>query len=314
MTLLSANFPNALDANVRHTYSTAYGELAGRRDDLVPIVFTEMDSQSESESGTSVSEAPLMTDLATTGSVQYASHEELWKVTATHKEWTQGLKIERKLIEDSKNAEIMRRVMGTAKAAYDTRQVHATSLVSYSFSGSNPYNSQTGGDGVALCSASHKYLPSSGATDVQGNYGTSSLTYPNVISTIKAMRALKNSRGLKAHIKPNVLVVGSNLEPEAHTIVESLGKPDSANNDINYLRFVRFSVIVLDDLEDALQNCWWMMDLEAFKLNAIWWNRVGLEVIELKEIDTMSYKWVAYDRHSFYVADWRGIYGHYVAP
>lgn len=312
-TMLSANFPNALDANVKNEYQTSYDSLKGRLTDLVPIVFTEMESTSDTESGTSISDADLMTDLTTTGSVQYTNFEELWKVTATHKEWTQGIRVERKLVADAKNGEIRRRAQSAGLAAYATRQTIATSVFSYSFGGSNPWNAQTGGDGVALCSTAHKYLPSSGAADVQGNYGTSSLTYANAVATIKLMRAFKNSRGQKARIRPNTLVVGSNLAPEAAVIVETLGKPDSANNDLNYLRSIGFSVIELDDLPDAYQNCWWMLDRDAFKMNAIWWRRIDLEVIEAADPDTMHFKWIAYERCSFYVADWRGIYGHYIA-
>jgi hypothetical protein len=109
-------------------------------------------------------------------------------------------------------------------------------------------------------------------------------------------------------------VVGSGLAPEAHAIAESLGKPSSADNDLNYLRSLNFQVVEVDYLDDAHANCWWIMDLEAFRLNAIWWNRVGLEVVMAESFDDLAAKWRAYDRHSWYVADWRAIYGHYVAP
>jgi len=121
-------------------------------------------------------------------SIKYSSFDKLYEKTFTHKEYADGMAIERKLFDDDQSGIIRRRAQSFGKKFADTIAYHQASVFNNAFS-----SDYVGGDAVALCSASHPY--STANSDVFSNTGTSDLSYSAMIATINAGGALENDKG-----------------------------------------------------------------------------------------------------------------------
>ena len=303
MTLRSSSFPDVLDANVKLWFSTTYANYLNSYD-MVSTLFNVVGDNGASMTASALSDMPYFQDLATTGEVQYANIEQLYDSTLTHKEWVNGIKIERKLVDDDKTGEMMRRAQGFAKSAYDTRQYHAESVFNHAFDTGSPWGGRSGGDGIALCGA-HPYSPTNATT--QDNSSAITLTYPNLVTAVTAMRGFKNSRGLPARINPDTLIVGYQQEQVAVELLNSIQRPDTANNNINYFGQKQWRLVVLSGLDSS--TAWFMADYNAMKQNLLWVERTGLEIEESTDFDSYDRKWKGYQRYSFGPVDWRWIWG-----
>src|SRR5688500_15472605 len=90
----------------------------------------------------------------------------------------------------------------------------------------------TGGDGVALASASHPTV-----NGLQSNLlAAADLSEASLEDAMTTIMAAKNSRGLPVAIRPVRLIVGPGQIFNATRILESTGRSDSADNDVNAIK------------------------------------------------------------------------------
>jgi phage major head subunit gpT-like protein len=138
------------------------------------------------------------------------------------------------------------------------------------------------------------------------------LSYDAVVATRKLMRGFLNDKGDKIRINPNTLLVPMELEDTAWTIVNSMNKPGTANNDGNFNRALGWNVVVWDYLTDS--NNWFMMDSRYMKLFLNWFNRINIEFAMDPTSDfNLVARYRGYMRYSYGWSDWRFVYGHEVA-
>lgn len=238
------------------------------------------------------------------GAIVYDDLEQGFKTTYTHVEFAKGFAIERKLVDDDLYNIINQRPRALAISAMRKREKDAASVFNNAFS-----SSYTGGDAIALC-GSHPYSPSNAAT--QSNAGSTALSYDAIIATRKLMRAYKDDRGQLVNVMPDTLIVPPGLENTAWEILESINKPDTANNNGNYVRSTGISLIVWDYLTDA--NNWFLVDSTLAGMYLNWFDRVPLEFAMDPTSDfNLISKWRGYMRYSYGWSDWRFVYGHAVA-
>jgi phage major head subunit gpT-like protein len=238
------------------------------------------------------------------GAIEYDDMEESFKSTFTHKEYVKGFKVERKLVDDDQYGIIKTRPAELAISAMRTREKHAAGVFN------NAFASVTGADSVYLCSASHPYSPSNAA--VQGNLGTTALSYNAVIDTRKLMREFADDRGELMVVNPDTLLVPPELEDEAWTIVNTMNKPGTGDNDGNFVKSKVRNVITWDYLTDA--NNWFMLDLRLAKQFLIWLDRVALEfALDPTSDFRLEARYRGYMRYSYGWSDWRWVYGHNVS-
>ena len=237
------------------------------------------------------------------GAIEYDDPEQLWKTTYTHVEFARGFKVERKLVDDDLYNVINRRPRGLALSAERKREKDAGSVFNNAFS-----SSFAGGDAVELCGA-HPYSPGNATT--QDNSGTTALSYDAVIATRKLMRAYVDDRGELVPINPDTILVPPELEDTAWTIVNTVLKPGTGNNDANFVRSNVNNVISWDYLTDA--NNWFLVDGMLAKLYLNWFDRVPLEFAMDPTSDfTLEARFRGYMRYSYGWSDWRWLYGHEV--
>lgn len=240
------------------------------------------------------------------GQIEYDSTEKGYKTTYTHVEYTKGIQIERKLVDDDQYNVINSRVRMLALTAERTREKHAASVFNNAFSGS-----YLGADGVALVSGSHPYGPTNSGT--QSNAGSSALSYDSIIATRALMRTYKDDKGELVPVNPDTIVIPPGLEETAYYATQAINKPESpAGGSPNFVRSKGFNIVVWDYLTDP--NNWFMLDSGLAGLYLNWFDRVPLEFAMDPNSDyQLMARYRGYMRYSFGWTDWRFIYGHAVS-
>lgn len=238
-----------------------------------------------------------------TGAIEYDSFDLLFQKTYEHKEYAQGLAVERKLIDDDEYGAIRRRAEMLGLAFDRTVYKHAAGVFNNAFS-----TTVLGGDSQPLCDTDHPYSPNDSST--QGNKGSEALSHDAVIETAISMMQFNDSRGNNLNIMPDTLLVPVSLLPAAQVIVGSGQKSGSANNDVNVNQTYR--VIGSRYLNDA--NNWFLIDSRMAKsfLNFFW--RVRPEFTNDANSDyNLVSRYRGYMRYSFGFDHWAWIYGHEVS-
>jgi phage major head subunit gpT-like protein len=239
------------------------------------------------------------------GAIKYSSFDQLYEKTFTHKEYADGMAIERKLFDDDQSGIIRRRAQSFGLKFGNTIAYHMASVFNNAFSAS-----YVGADSVALCSASHPLSKSNAG--LFSNAGSSALSYANITATIAAGMALTDDKSLPMPVIYDRLIVPPALEATAREIVNAMGKPGTANNDANALQGRELQLISSPWLSDS--NNWFMVDSMQSPLHLLWFWRVRPEVdLDPSSNFNLVAKYRGYMRMSYGWDDPRWIYGHLVA-
>jgi phage major head subunit gpT-like protein len=239
------------------------------------------------------------------GAVEYDAFDQQYLATFTHEEYAKGIAIERKLVDDdlynviNQNASMLGVTFGR------TRRKAMASIFNNGF----VTTQYTTPDAVAMFSASHVTSKQNAGT--QSNTGVLPLTYDNLMTTYKAMMVWTDDRGELMTINPDTIVVPVGLADTAWVLANSMQKPGTANNDMNYNQYVGWNVIVDRYLTDT--NNWFVVDSTMAKMHLWWFDRVLPEFVADPNSDyNLVSKYRGYMRYSFGPDDWRWAYGHNV--
>jgi hypothetical protein len=299
MTVISEQWANLLDPVVKEWFYQGYS----RRASLIETLYRVQGSSRADEkiSGAGAIGIDAWEQYEKTRHVPQVDMEQGYQTTFTHSQYIVDLPVEKKLIDDAQDAQVLNSSERLGDSTSLKREVDAASVFNNAFSGS-----YLGGDGVALCSDSHPLSPSkSGST--QDNNGTLALTKANVKTVREAMMAYTDDNGNKVAVTPNTILVPPGLEDDALEITKSLLDPSSANNTINP-QAGRFNVLVWHYLTDS--NAWFMIDSMLMKMSLLWFNRDPVDIhLRLGDDPTVMVFWRAYMRYSFGWTDWRWVYG-----
>jgi hypothetical protein len=237
-------------------------------------------------------------------SIIYDTFNPLFEATFTHKEYAKGVAIERKLFDDNRTGQILRKAQSLGHSFGTTRAYHASSILN------NAFATVTGPDSVYLCSATHNVSEVDGSH--VSNLGTTALSYASVVATLLAGADMDDDRGYPMPSIYNVLYVPTALQSKAYEIVNAIGKPETANNDANFLASQGLRVVVDPYLTDA--NNWFMIDSAKASMHALWFNRVNPEIsLDPSSDFNLVAKYRGYMRYSFGWDDFRWIWGHNVS-
>ncbi len=183
-------------------------------------------------------------------------------------------------------------------AAY-TMEKKAAALFNDAFSGGT-YKCE---DGKSICNSAHT---NSDGGNSQSNSSTNSFNFAGLETTRLAQRKLTNYRGDKLGVRPRLQLVPVELEQTGWELLKSIGKPDTANNNLNYYQGM-YDLAVWDFLTDT--NAWFSIDPSLMKQNLIWYQRIALEVFGDGNLFAGTKKIGGYFRASHGCRDWRWIYG-----
>jgi len=237
------------------------------------------------------------------GTIPYGQFSGQYRVSYSHKEWVKGIKIERKLVDDDLYSVINKRPQQLALVAKRTREKHGASIFN------NAFNTSVfaGGDGAALCSASHTRVDQDGiATAAMSNLGTSALSQTSLSAARLAMKNYVDDTLNLLNVTADLLLVPPELEETAWTITTSDKKSGTADNDANFWKG-RYKIVVWDYLNDS--NNWYLIDSRYAKMFLKWFDRMPVEFNKDKDFDTYISKWSTYTRYSYGFSDWSWIYG-----
>jgi hypothetical protein len=137
-------------------------------------------------------------------------------------------------------------------AAAQTKQVYGWSFL----------NNQLAGAGDVWCAAEGQYFFSTAHPLASGgSYGNliaGALSESTLTSAFTTMRLTEDDQGIPMNIEPQYVFVHPSLEPEAWRILNSIGRPGTANNDVNYLKDRYKSVQVISVPYITNTNAWFV--------------------------------------------------------
>lgn len=293
MPLISANWADALVPGARHWFTDAFTQDTS----MIPLLYSMKTSSKAVEYDMEVGDIADFEEMD--GSIPYDDMGQGYKTNYEHKEFARGIKVERKLVMDDQYNIINRRNQVLGLAAFRRRETDGSSLFN------NAFNSGfTGGDGLCLCNSAHT-SKNGGAN--QSNTGTTALSPAAVETARQTMIACKTNRDNNFSVKPDMLLVPHQLEETAYAIINSKGKVDSDNNNVNF-HLGKYKLVVWNNyLTDA--NNWFLVDSRLMKLFLLWFDREDVQFFKDSDFDTLMAKFAGYMRYSFGWSDWRWIFG-----
>jgi phage major head subunit gpT-like protein len=288
--LTSGNFQQLLEPKFRKIFFQAYDELPEQFSD----VYNVGKSKKAKEYDYHVSGTGMWDEKVPGGPINEEGVEHGLEVTYIHKAYAKMITIERELVDDDQYSVIEKIPRQTGRGARATVETFAAAIFNNGFS-------VNGYDSVPLFSASHPLLK--GGTH-SNTLGAVALNDGNLKLGIQAMHKQVTEEGLLMQAKPSQLVIPSDLEFTALTLLQSAGLVGSPNNDKNVLKN-RLKPIVLDYLTDT--NAWFLRDPSLSETNFFW--RVKPEFKSTENFDNMVAKYRGYLRFSCGYSDWRGWVG-----
>ncbi len=280
---------------------TIFDKHLEKQKDYIPVLFNVETSNKAQEFNIGMGSIGLMEEWSKTGNqVKYEDVHKGWKATYTHKKYSNGIQIQRELLEDDLYAEIKKKPKLLADSVYRTRQYYAASVFNNAFNNSHP-----GPDGVALCSTAHPMSPNDTVT-TWSNAGSYELTADNVETVRTMMMGWKDDKGNLLVVNPDTLIVPPALRKAALVIADSDKEPDTADNNVN-IWHGSLDVIEWPMLTDP--NAWFLVDRSRMKAFLNWYDRRKAVLESEDTFDTEVAKYKVVCRFSFGWDDATWIFG-----
>lgn len=160
-----------------------------------------------------------------------------------------------------------------------------------------------GGDGVALCSASHPVIGG-----VQSNVLTSAaLSQTSLEQALIQVRQAQDSRGKRIRLTPKQLVVHPSNMLQAEVLLKSVLRTGTNNSDINPVKTTTSlsDAVVISRLTSP--TAWFMQTDARDGLKVLW--RRKLEKAMEGDFETDSVRFKSTFRFGSGWTDWRAVYG-----
>lgn len=218
----------------------------------------------------------------------------------THVAYAGGYMVAHEEMVDNLYAEVSkRRTAKLARAARATHEIVVASMYNHAFS-----TSYLGGDGKALCSASHP----SPYGDQSNLLTAADISETAVEDAITSIMNTVDSRGIKDGLKAVSLHVATANWAESNRIVKSVLQNDTANNAVNVIRLTgQFpkGIKVNQYFDDS--DAWFIRtDVNDGLLH---FQREALSFDEDGTFDSKVQKYACYERYSVKWGNWRALSG-----
>lgn len=263
--------------------------------------YRAMTSTREMEQTTGFSGVGMLVKVAEGAPTRYDEPVQGFRKTYIHDQYTLGFRVSRVMADDDRYGLIAKTASALGRSARETREVLHANYVNL-----NP----VGPDGVALFATNHPIYKAGG---VQSNRlgVTSDLDVVSLQLALTAMRKWKSPEGHLVRVRPDQLVVPSELEWRASEILSGTMRSDTNNNAVNTFRhrdaeasFSKFSV--WDYLTDPLK---WYVWGELGETEMRSYSREEPNTVHDVDFDTRSTKTALWARWSYGHSDAAGVYG-----
>ena len=234
--------------------------------------------------------------------IAYDNAQEAWTARYNHETIALGFSLTEEAIEDNLYDSLSARyTKALARAMAYTKQVKAATILNNGFS-----NAYTGGDGVALFSASHTLT--SGGTNSNIPSTPADLNETSLEAAVIQIAAWTDERGLLIAAKPKKLIVPPALQFVATRLLETELRVSTADNDINAIKnngSIPEGYTVNNFLTDT--NAWFLTtDVPNGMKHFI---RSPLANSMDGDFDTGNVRYKSRERYSFGWSDPLGMYG-----
>jgi len=295
MAMTRAQFISLLTEGLREVFFNQYKEPAP----IYSQIFDVQSSKKYQEVLMSVSGLGMLAPKAESEPITYEDITEGYNKTFTHSAFAKGIRISRELMDD----ELYGTMKNMAKALAQAGKRRVEYDHAYVFNNATG-TGYTGGDGLALLSTSHTLAGVPGTT--WSNYSASTdLSITSLQTAFTAMRRMKDDKGQLIMLTPATLLIPPELEMTAYEILESNGKPYTADNEVNFFKG-KLNVVVWPYITDT--NCWFVLCNKS-ELAPVSYNRVPMDVSRDTDFETDDLKIKAYTRYSLGWLDPRFVYG-----
>ena len=291
----SASYADLLEPGLRKVFADVFYQE--QQQSIASILFNVSESRKAQEHDLEMGDVADFSPF--TGTVSYDDTGEGYKTNYVHQEFTKGMKVERKLVDDDLYNVIARKPQQLGLAAFRKRETDAASVFNNAF-----VTNITGGDGQPLCSTVH---PSNNGGSSQSNSGSTALSPTEVETARIKMVKYQSNRNNPLSIQPDMLIVPVDLESYAYEIINSRGKVDTAQNNVNF-HVGRYKLVVWPNYMTSSTR-WFMADSRIMKMYLNWFDRITPQFYKDTDFDTLLAKFAGYMRYSYGWSDWRWVYG-----
>jgi len=220
-----------------------------------------------------------------------------------HTEIGLGYSITRKAIDDNLyKTQFHPSNLGLIESFQQTKEIYGASILN----NATTYNNAVGGDGVALCSASH---PIDGGTVANTPTIQVDLNEATLLNAMIGIRTnFKDQAGLKVFARGRKLIVPPQLEPVAIRLTKTELRPGTADNDVNAILTTAGGLSEGYMVNDFLTSAYaWFLLTNIDGLSYM--ERVKFETDMQVDFVTDNLLVKGYERYSFGYYNWRSIYG-----
>jgi hypothetical protein len=220
-----------------------------------------------------------------------------------HTEIGLGYGITRKTIDDNLyKSQFMPSNLGLIESFHQTKEIYGANILNTA----QTYNAAIGGDGQALCSASH---PIDGGTIANQPSTQVDLNEATLLNAMIAIRTnFKDQAGLKIFARGRKLIIAAYNEPTAIRLLKTELRPGTADNDINAIGLTAGGLPEGYMVNDYLTSPYpWFLLTNIDGLSYM--ERVPFETDMQVDFVTDNLLVKGYERYSFGYYNWRSIYG-----
>jgi len=218
----------------------------------------------------------------------------------THIAYSLGFVLTREALADNQyKGKALKAMKMLARSFRQTKETVAANV--YNRAHTSGY---TFGDGSILCVTTHATLAGN-----QSNRLTTAADFSE--AAVEDLCVLINNavdeRGLRIALMPRKLLVPTSLQFEAARVLKSVGQNDTANNAVNAIKS-------LGIFPEGASINHYFDDAEAFFIRTDapdgmkHFEREAAEFAQDNDFDTSNLKYKGYERYSFGVTDFRGVY------
>ena len=220
-----------------------------------------------------------------------------------HMEIALGYAITRKAIDDNLyKTQFHPSNLGLMESFHQTKEIYAANVLNTA----TTYNSNVGGDGVALCSTAH---PIDGGTIANTPTAQVDLNEATLLNAMIAIRTnFRDQANLKMFARGRKLIVPPQLEPVAIRLTKTELRPGTADNDVNAILSTAGGIpegyMVMDFLTSSF--AWFLLTNIA---GLAYMERIAFESDMQVDFVTDNLLVKSYERYSLNYFNWRSLFG-----
>ena len=290
-----SNFGDLLEPGFREIYDDQFDKLP----QVFPQIFNVDTSAKQDEKDSAVTGFGYFVETSEMENIKYDDPIQMYDVTYVHKKYTKGFKISEEMYEDDLYRVMNRKPAQLAVASKRTAEFHAAKVFNDGFT-----STVTGGDAKPLFSVGHPRIDGGTAQSNASATGVV-LNEDNLNTGLLAIDGQLDDRGMRIACEADCLIVPRALRKTASILVDSDGRPETADNDKNYYRGINLKVIAWHYLTS--DTAWFLADSSQHLLTWFW--RVKPEFKQDMAFDTGAALYKSRMRFSKGWSDWRGIWG-----